>query len=75
MTLPSILSFNLWVYKKNPGFSLSLSFFFFRAALKAYGDSQARGQIGAAAEAKATRDPSLCLRPTPQPQLTVTPDP
>ena len=49
-------------------------FWLFRAALVAYGSSQARGQIGGTAytTATATWDPSL-IRHTPQ--LTALPDP
>ena len=57
--------------------SIFFFFFLFRAALTAYGGSQARGPIGATATslvtATATWDPKPCLRPTPQ--LTAMPDP
>ena len=52
-------------------------FFLFRVASEAYGDSQARGRIGALASglhhghSNATSEP--CLQPTPQ--LTAIPDP
>ena len=66
-------------------FSLSLIFFFFvcvcvcifRATPTAYGGSQARGLIGAAAASLGQSHSNTrsvpCLRPTPQ--LTTTPDP
>ena len=51
--------------------------FFFRAAPAAYGDSQARGPVGAAAtglyHSQSNARSQLRLRPTPQ--LMVTPDP
>ena len=63
-----------------PEFFLSLSFFFLvfsRAASVAYGSSQARGLIGAAAaslcHSHSNAKSRLSLRPTPQ--LTATPDP
>ena len=62
-------------------FSLLFFFFFslfvFRATPVAYGDSQARGPIGAVApglhHSHSNTGSELCLRPTPQ--LTATPDP
>ena len=60
-------------------FLLLLFFFFFllcRATVAAYGDSQARGRIGAAAaslrQSHSNSGPEPHLRPTPQ--LTATPD-
>ena len=54
-----------------------LVFVFLRAALVAYGDSQARGLIGAAAaslrQSHSSARSELCLQPTPQ--LTATMDP
>ena len=57
--------------------SLSLFFFFPRAASMAYGGSQARGSIRAIAaglrQSHSNTRSKPCLRPTPQ--LTATPDP
>ena len=56
---------------------MTLTFFLFRAASAAYGSSQARGQIGAAAaglhHSHSNAESESHLRSTPQ--LTVTPDP
>ena len=50
--------------------SLLLLFLFFRAALVAYGGSQARGRTGATAaglhHSHSNAGSELCLRPTPQ---------
>ena len=52
-----------------------LTYCLFRAAVVAYGGSQARGQIGAAAPSlcHSSTGSEPCLRPTPQ--LTATLDP
>ena len=58
-------------------FLFSLSFCLFRAALAAYGGSQARGRITATAaslhHSHSNARSKPCLRPPPQ--LTATPDP
>ena len=62
---------------------LLLFFFFFvffafsRAALEAYGGSQARGTIGAVATGLRQSHSNVGSKPRPQPtpQLTATPDP
>ena len=58
-------------------FFLSFVFCLFRAALPAYGGSQARGLIGAPAaglhHSHSHTGSKPCLQPTPQP--TATPDP
>ena len=58
------------------GFFLFFIFGLFRAATKAYGGSQARGQIRATAaglhHSHSNPRPERCLRPTPQ--LTAKPD-
>ena len=52
-------------------------FFFFRAAPEAYGDSQARGRIGATAAGLHHSDGNARSKPRlrPIPQLMATPDP
>ena len=56
---------------------LNLFFFFwiFRAASEAYGTSQARGQIGAAAASLHHSQSNVELQSPPTPQLIATPDP
>ena len=64
-------------FKKNKSVGLFVSFCLFRAAPEAYGGSQARSRIGAAAaglpHSHSNVRSKLCLRPTPQ--LTEMPDP
>ena len=54
-----------------------LFFFFLRAAPMAYGDSQARGQVGAVAASLHHSHSNVGSEPhlRPTPQLTATPDP
>ena len=58
-------------------FCLLVSFFLFRAAPTAYGSSQARGQIGAAAVNLRDSHRKVGFKPhlQPTPQLTATLDP
>ena len=57
--------------------SSHLFFFFFRATLEAYGSSQARSQIGAAAAGlhHSHSNTGSEPQPRPTPQLTAVPDP